>query len=82
MKSLFLNFICCEIAVTDVTVIILIMYCIVLFSRRVFALRLLDIFLELTIRRADMSQSEREAFRILPDYHLLESILHYTLQYV
>ena len=52
------------------------------FCRRVVALRLLDIFLELTTRRANMNPDEAAAFRLMPDFDLMEAVLHNCLQYV
>ena len=46
------------------------------------ALRLLEIFMELTERRANMNVAEIQAFRQMPDFCLMEAVLHNCLQYV
>ena len=51
-------------------------------GRNVVALRLLDIFMELTERRANMNPAEVESFRLYPDFVLMQAVLHNCLQYV
>ena len=54
----------------------------ILCFRNVIALRLLDICMGLTERRANMSIPEVEAFRLMPDFKLVEAVLHNCLQCV
>ena len=51
-------------------------------GRNVVALKLLEIFMQLTERRAQMNPAEVESFRLYPDFVLMEAVLHNCLQYV
>ena len=51
-------------------------------GRNVVALRLLEIFMQLTERRAQMNAAEVESFRRFPDFVLMEAVLHNCLLYV
>ena len=51
-------------------------------GRNVIALRLLEIFMQLTERRAQMNAAEVESFRRYPDFVLMEAMLHNSLLYV
>ena len=48
-------------------------------GRNTVAQRLFEIFMELTQRRAQMSVAEVEAFRMYPDFALMEAMLHHCL---
>ena len=48
-------------------------------GRHIVGQRLLEIFMELTQRRAQMSVAEVEAFRMYPDFALMEAMLHHCL---
>ena len=50
-------------------------------GRNTIALRLLEILMELTQRRAQMNEAEVEAFRMYPDFVLMEAMLHHCLLY-
>ena len=51
-------------------------------GRNVIALRLLEIVMQLTERRAQMNAAEVESFRLYPDFVLMEAMLHNCLLYV